>query len=163
MEIRKPAKGQLVVLAKCGTCGKVLMESNPLTKAQLIKYWDRTVIGALSIPCKDCGTKFPNFDINLVIKNKRTGREFQPTDYIKIPKKYRYDPTALFRSVYNQWKEEHPETPTAEEVVEDINAKQEEFKEISLSQRIEDVKTLRSNYVQGRPDGEDTDGVVQSD
>lgn len=81
--VRKPEPGHLHIRAYCTKCGKLLLESNPLTKKQLLSIWDNAVIQATQIPCKDCGHKFPNFQIEFKIYSDMHKTEKSPRAYIK--------------------------------------------------------------------------------
>ena len=78
--------------AYCAKCGKLLLESNPFYKKELIKAWDKCVLDAPGIICRDCATTVPNFDITLKIYNEGSALEFDVFDIIPKPK-------ALFPSV----------------------------------------------------------------
>lgn len=150
MLVIKPKPGQLVVRAYCTKCGRLLMESNRLTKKQLINLWDRIVIGAVGIKCKDCNTKFPNFDLDLRVYDTKFKREYAPTDYIKLPKGKRETPEELFKAVSKRWLSEHPgmEEVTQEDVVAALNQQREEAEGISLTkeERLERAINLRNKY-----------------
>jgi len=126
-----PNKGALVIRAYCAKCGKLLQQSVPMSKKQLRLNWDKAVIGAVGIKCDDCGLKFPNFDINLRICNMRFGREYLPTEYIKLPKGHKETPDELFRSISRKWLKDHPEQKetTPEEVAQAMNESREELLE----------------------------------
>lgn len=118
-------KGQLCIRAYCTKCGEMLMESNMLTKKQLHTVWDRAVLQAVNIKCEKCGLKFPNFEIELRIANKKLGCEYKPTQYIKA--KHKEDPVELFTSISKQWLKEHPDAtpPTKQEIIEAVKKQRE--------------------------------------
>lgn len=70
------AKRLFIVRAYCSKCGKLLLESNKFYKKELIKAWDKCVLDAPGIICRDCGTTIPNFNINLKIYNEGSKLEF---------------------------------------------------------------------------------------
>lgn len=116
----KDSGGQLVIRAYCSRCGGLCMESYRLTKKKLHEVWDRSVLQATQIKCEKCGTKFPNFEIDLRIANVKIGREYLPTEYITA--KHKEDPLKLFKSISEEWIKEHPDVtpPTEEEIKEAI-------------------------------------------
>lgn len=67
--------------AYCSLCGKMLMESNSFTKKELKQIYDRALIDAGGIICRDCNTKIPNFNINIKIYNSGSKLEFDPKDF----------------------------------------------------------------------------------
>lgn len=109
-----PSKGILRVRAYCSDCNALLQESNLLTTKQLKSLWDRTVIGAVHIPCEKCNNKFPNFSINLKVVNTKTGREYPPSHFIKLPKNHE-TPDELFNSISKKWLKDHPEATVSKE------------------------------------------------
>lgn len=124
--VLRPKEGQLAIRAYCSKCGKLLMESRRLTKKQLHSVWDRSVIQAVQFKCADCGTKFPNFEIDLRIVNLKINKEYDPQVYIKAP--HKEDPVQLFRHISEQWIKEHPDVklPTKKEILEAV-LKQREY------------------------------------
>lgn len=114
-----PAPGYMFVRAYCTDCGKLLMESNPLTKKQLVSNWNNTVMGALSISCKDCGNKAPNFHIELRIYNKRFNTEVLPEKYkpLKLTKAEMNHTIESFTKAFQlkaeKFKQENPEQARA--------------------------------------------------
>ena len=116
----KPNKGHLAIRAYCSKCGKMLLQSNMLSKKQLINVWDRSVIQAVQIKCDDCGFKFPNFNIDLKIADLKLHCEYPPEHYIKP--KHKEDPTELFLSISKQWIKDHPDIkmPTKQEIMEAV-------------------------------------------
>lgn len=67
--------------AYCSLCGKLLMESNPMTKRELYAVYDKALIDAGGIICRDCGTKIPNFNLNIKIYNSGSKLEFDPQKF----------------------------------------------------------------------------------
>lgn len=110
-----PPQGILKIRAYCSDCNTLLQESNLFTTKQLKQNWDRAVIGAVHMKCDKCGHKFPNFSINLKVVNTKTGREYNPSHFIKLPKN-RETPDELFRSISKKWLKDHPEASTSKEV-----------------------------------------------
>lgn len=102
-----PNKGCLQIRAYCAKCHSLLQESVIMSKKQLIASWDRAVLGAVNIQCKSCGTKFPNFNIDLKVYNARLHSEYDPSKYIKLPKR-KQTPTQLLTSISKKWLSEHP-------------------------------------------------------
>lgn len=70
-----------VARAYCSKCNKLLMESNPFTKKELKLVWDKLVLDAGGIICRDCNSKIPNFNINIKIYNSGSKLEFDPKDF----------------------------------------------------------------------------------
>lgn len=122
-----PAPGTLRVRAYCTDCGKLLQESNPLTKKQLIANWNSTVMGALSMSCKDCGNKSPNVHIELRIYNSKLHTEVLPQDYkpLKLTKaesaKAAEQVLDAFRRRAEVFAKEHPEE--AKQIDEELETK----------------------------------------
>lgn len=116
-------RGALVIRAYCTSCKALLQESRRMTKKELRKFWDRAVLGALSIKCDSCGYKFPNFNVELKIYSHITKSEYDVTKYVKLPKKSA-DPVSLFKDVSKRWLQEHPDCkePTPEEVRDYLNS-----------------------------------------
>lgn len=80
------AKRLFKVRAYCSKCGKLLLESHNFYKKELIKAWDKCVMDAPGIVCKDCGTQVPNFDLTLKIYNEGSQLEFDVNKIIPQPK-----------------------------------------------------------------------------
>jgi len=80
-ETKLPKAGSLRLRAYCIDCGALLMESNPLTKKQLLANWNESVLNAAGIKCDACGHKVPNFHIELRIYNSVLKTEVLPTEY----------------------------------------------------------------------------------
>lgn len=74
------------VRAYCSKCGKLLQESIPLSKKELINSWDKGVLDAAGMSCKDCNTTIPNFYINLRVYHAKQKKEYDPKDIIPAPK-----------------------------------------------------------------------------
>lgn len=74
------------IRAYCADCKKLLLESNPMTRKELMASWDRAVFDAPGIPCKDCGNQVPNFSIDLKIYNKGSKLEYKPESIMPKPK-----------------------------------------------------------------------------
>lgn len=74
------------IKAYCHSCGKMLMESNPMTRREMLVNWDDAVFKALNIECKDCGNKFPNFNLDLKIHDKRRKTDYPIEAFIPKPK-----------------------------------------------------------------------------
>lgn len=72
--------------AYCSTCGKLLLTSNPLFRKEMMDNWDRSVLMAAGIPCKDCGHEIPNFNINIKIYNSSLDKEYSPKSILPKPK-----------------------------------------------------------------------------
>lgn len=125
--ITVPEPGILKVRAYCTDCGKLLMESNPLTKKQLLANWNNTVMGALSIACKDCGNKAPNVHLELRIYNSKFNTETLPENYkpLKLSKKAQKHLTETFLNAFKlkamKFKSDHPEQ--AEEIDKHLESK----------------------------------------
>lgn len=162
-----PRAGQFKLQAVCTKCGKVLQESHPMTRKDIQKFWDRIVLDALNITCKDCGTKFPNFSLNLQIVNTKTTRVFLPTDFIKLPKSHR---NGYLESIANMGikaideaqSEAQPEV--AEEVKDSTEGQPEpvfEGQQEPLSERLKDtIEKRRKYYGQESSDNSNVDGAV---
>lgn len=73
----KETKPLFAIRAYCLKCGKFLMESERVTKRQLIASWDNAVFKACSIHCEDCHTKPPCIN-DLMIYNYGTKKELKP-------------------------------------------------------------------------------------
>lgn len=84
---KKKQEGKLFTIrAYCTDCGKMLLESNPMTRLELLVNWDQAVLSAPNIPCDNCGHKVPNFHIRLRIHDKRGNKEYNPSIVIPKPK-----------------------------------------------------------------------------
>lgn len=70
----------------CKDCKKLLLESNPMTRMELIVNWDQAVLTGPNIPCKDCGHEVPNFHIYLKIHDKRGDKEYDPQMVLPRPR-----------------------------------------------------------------------------
>lgn len=70
-----------VARAYCSKCNKLLMESNPFTKKELKAVWDKCLIDACGIICRDCKTTIPNFNLNIKIYNSGSKLEFEPKEF----------------------------------------------------------------------------------
>lgn len=73
----KETKPLFAIRAYCLKCGDFLMESERVTKKQLIHSWDNAVFKACSITCEKCGTKPPCIN-DLMIYNYGTKKELKP-------------------------------------------------------------------------------------
>jgi len=58
--------------------------------------WDKAVLDAPGIVCKDCGTKVPNFEIDLKIYNSGSKIECKPESILPKPVNP-FDPTTMFK------------------------------------------------------------------
>lgn len=87
MEIKKLHSPKLFTIrAYCSDCHKLLMESVALSKRELMASWDKAVIDACGIQCKDCNHKVPNFSIDLRIYNSGSRIELKPEKFFPKPK-----------------------------------------------------------------------------
>ncbi len=76
---------RFTIRAYCGTCGKMLLESNPTSKKKLKEFWDEAVMQApLCIFCKECHPDSKiNFDITFKIYDSLKGKEYEVEKIIK--------------------------------------------------------------------------------
>lgn len=75
------------IRAYCSDCGKFLMESEHMTKKELMVNWDQAVLDAPGIICKDCAPdRCPNFHIELKIYHVGMDKEFTPEQILPKPK-----------------------------------------------------------------------------
>lgn len=79
------AEKRFTIRAYCGTCGKLLLESNPTSKKKLKEFWDDAVMQApLCIFCKDCHPDAKiNFDIEFKIYDHLKNVEHTVDHYFK--------------------------------------------------------------------------------
>lgn len=56
-----------------------------MTRKEVLVNWDQAVIGAAYFTCSECGTRVPNFRIDLKVYHKGLDREFDPVDFIPAP------------------------------------------------------------------------------
>lgn len=90
-------KKRFTIRAYCGTCGKMLLESNPTSKKGLKEYWDVAVMQApLCIMCKECHPNDKvNFDLEFKIYDSLKGQE-HPVDYYFKSKLHKEDYDGFF-------------------------------------------------------------------
>jgi len=84
------------IRAYCSKCGKLLLVSNPMNKKELMANWDKAVLDAPGIVCKDCGTTVPNFNLDLKIYNSGSKMLMKPEVFFPKPVNP-FDPNTLFK------------------------------------------------------------------
>lgn len=71
-----PVNRFFTIRAYCTECNKLLNESVPFTRKELLAVWDDAVFKAINIPCKDCKFTFPNYKIKFTIHDSRREKDY---------------------------------------------------------------------------------------